>query len=334
MTLPGMCLGLLIGLQGCAEDKETCVYVPDTYDVSVTLEFEQWEDSITNFESKQELVGFFTANPVMRDYFFRRADFPGDSVFINQLYRRFNHPGFDTLLMETKKIFGDLSGLKKQFQEAFTNLKFYYPQFNPPKIQTIITGIENDLFVSDTLVIIGLDYYLGPEGKYRPQLYDYLLKRYEPEDIVPSALLLYGISDRFNKTTMEDKTILADMVAYGKAFYFAKHMLPCVPDSTFIGYTAEEIEGAENHQDLIWYRFIENEVLYSTSHLVRQRFLGDRPKTIEVGEKCPGRIGQWVGWQIVNKYMETHPDVTLPELMESNNAQQLFKESKYKPEGK
>jgi hypothetical protein len=164
-------------------------------------------------------------------------------------------------------------------------------------------------------------------------LYQYLLTRYEPEDIVPSCLLIYGISDRFNKTTLEDRTVLADMIAYGKSFYFAKHMLPCTPDSTLIWYSRKEIEGARRFEHLIWARLIEDQVLYSTNHMVNQRFLGERPKTLEVGEECPGRIAQWVGWQIVKKYMETHPNVTLPQLMDMADAQRLFNESRYKPTG-
>jgi hypothetical protein len=64
---------------------------------------------------------------------------------------------------------------------------------------------------------------------------------------------------------------------------------------------------------------------------MKQRYLGERPFTIEVGEKCPGRIAQWVGWQIVMSYMNNHPDVTLPELMLMMDADKLFKESRYKP---
>jgi hypothetical protein len=235
-------------------------------------------------------------------------------------------------LMETKKVFGEMSELKQEFRQAFTNLKYYYPDFNPPKVQTTITGLQNDLFFTDSLIIVGLDYYLGKAGKYRPRIYEYLLARYEPEDIVPSYLLVYGIRDGFNKTDPQDKTVLADMVAYGKSFYFAKHMLPCVPDSVFIWYTSQEMEGASKHQDLIWHRFVEDEVLFATSHEVKQKFLGERPKTIEVGEQCPGRIGQWMGWQIVRKYMDAHPETTLPQLMEMSDAAQLFKESRYKPE--
>jgi hypothetical protein len=91
------------------------------------------------------------------------------------------------------------------------------------------------------------------------------------------------------------------------------------------------MEGARKNEDLIWARLIEDEVLFTTSHLVKQRYLGERPKTLEVGEKCPGRIAQWVGWQIVNAYMSSHPEVTLPELMDMEDAQLLFRESRYKP---
>jgi hypothetical protein len=68
--------------------------------------------------------------------------------------------------------------------------------------------------------------------------------------------------------------------------------------------------------------------------MVKQKYLAERPKTIEVGEKCPGRIAQWVGWQIVNRYIETNPETSLPELMQISDANKLFKESRYKPEKK
>jgi hypothetical protein len=187
------------------------------------------------------------------------------------------------------------------------------------------------MMVTDSLIIISLDFYLGRSAKYRPKIYQYLLRKYDPNDIVPSSLLIYGISDRFSKTQSEDKTVLADMVAYGKAFYFAKHMLPCTPDSVFLWYTPEEMKGARENEDLIWKRFIDSQVLFSTNHKVKQDYLGERPVTIQVGEKCPGRIGQWVGWQIVDKYAESHPDLKLPDIMNVYQAQQLFKESTYKP---
>jgi hypothetical protein len=162
-------------------------------------------------------------------------------------------------------------------------------------------------------------------------MYDYILRQYVKENIVPSCLLLFGISDPYNATNATDKTVVADMIAYGKSYYYAKHMLPCLPDSILMNYTGKEIEEAKKFENLIWYRIIEDKILFSTNHIDKQHFLGERPKTIEVGEDCPGRIGQWVGWQIVNKYMNDNPSVTLPQLMQMSDAQLLFKESKYKP---
>ncbi len=320
-------------LIGCKDNKEeNCAFIPEVSEAGINLQIESLEDSMPAITTKAELVRFFAHHPTLRDYFFNRPAYPDDSVFINELYNRFTNPHIDTLLMETKKVFGDLSELKSEFRQAFANIKYYYPDFIPPKVTTVITGLEGDLFVSDSLIIVGLDYFLGPKAKYKPNMYDYMLRRYQKNFIVPSVMLLYGIDNRFNKTRVEDKTVLADMVAFGKAYYFAKRTMPCVPDSIFIAYTQEEITGSRKNEGLIWYRFLEDQVLYQTSHQVKQKFIDERPKTIEVGEKCPGRIGTWVGWQIVNAYMERNPETTLPQLMALPNADKLFKDSKYKPD--
>lgn len=318
-------------LYRCGRDEEACAVQPDTKGIDVTLDFSQLQDSLLDVPSKQKLVEFLTRYPVIRDEVFKRAAYQDDSAFINALYAKFNNPHLDTLAAETKRVFGDLSVLKREFEGAFANLKYYYPDFTPPRIQTIISGLDTDLVVSDTLIIVGLDYYLGRGAKYRPKEYDYLLRKYDPNDIVPSCILLFGISPRFNRSDLNDRTALAEMIAYGKSFYFAKRMLPCVPDSVLISYTPEEIEGSRKNEDLIWKRFVESQVLYSTNHKVKQDYLGERPKTIQVGEKCPGRIGQWVGWQIVNRYAEKFPDKTLPEIMRDDKAERLFISSSYKP---
>ena len=319
-----------LGLVGCGDEKEACVFIPESPS-AVDLTLQPLQDTLSNITSKDDLVRLFTKHPIIRDEIFRRAEYPADSIFVNEVYSRLTNPHFDTLLYETRRVFGDLSSLEAEFEEAFANLKYYYPDFTPPKIQTVVSGLDTDLFVSDSLIVVSLDFYLGRGAKYRPKMYEYLLRRYDTNDIVPSCLLIYGISDRFNKTELTDKTVLADMIAYGKSFYFAKHMLPCVPDSVFIWYTPEEMNGSRKNEDLIWKRFVESQVLFSTNHKVKQDYLGDRPITIQVGEKCPGRIGQWVGWQIVKEYADGHPQTPLPKLMSANNAQKIFKESAYKP---
>jgi hypothetical protein len=324
---------LALLLWRCGKDtEEKCVFKPEVSDIKIDFKFEQFEDSLTNVKSKKELIGLLSRQPLIRDYIFRRAEYHDDSVFVKELYLKLTNPHIDTLLSETKRVFGGLQDLQAQFREAFTNVKYYYPDFKAPKVKTVISGLDTDLLVTDSVIIVSLDFYLGKGAKYRPKIYEYLLRRYEPEDIVPSCMMIYGIDADLNRTNLADKTALADMIAYGKSFYFAKHTLPCTPDSVFLWYTPGDIKGARENEDLIWARFVQDKVLFSTSMIEKRNYLGERPYTIQVGEKCPGRIGQWVGWQIVKAYMKSHPEVTLPQLMENSDAQKIFKDSGFKPQ--
>lgn len=326
----------LFFLSSCGNDAEEqgCAFIPETSGIEVELNLTSLSDSLAGIRSKAELVKILDNHKVLRELFFQRAKYQNDSAFINELYRRFTNIHLDTLAAEVKRVFGNEEKLKTEFTQAFKNLKYYYPEAQIPRIETVISGFETDMYVSDTLIIVGLDYYLGKGAKYRPNMYEYMLRQYNPENIVPSTLLILGIDGRINNTDDNNKTALADMIAYGKSFYFAKQMSPCTPDSVFIWYSSQEIKGAWENQDLIWARLIEDKLLYSTSHKLKQKYLSDRPKTAEVGPECPGRIAQWVGWQIVKSYMKEHPDRTLTDLMKSGNPDKIFEESKYKPKRK
>lgn len=324
---------IILCLSSCGNESNECVYQPDISDIQISIEIERLEDDLLSVKSKAELREFLKDNPVVTEIFLKRSQYPDDSIMMEALFKRFNNPHIDTLKSEIGRVFGDLSALKADITTAFTNLKYYYPDFETPKIQTVATGLDHDLFVSDSLIIIGLDYYLGDSAKYRPLgLYSYMLERYRPQYITPSIMLLYGISPMFNKTDVSDKTILADMIGYGKSFYFAKHMMPCTPDSVLIWYSNEEIEGARENQDIIWAHFLENQLLYETNHMVKKKYIDERPKTFEIGEKAPGRIATWLGWQIVRQYMEENEGISLQELMQESNARKIFDDSDYRPE--
>jgi hypothetical protein len=141
--------------------------------------------------------------------------------------------------------------------------------------------------------------------------------------------MLYA--SRFIDTEYDDQTALAEMIFYGKAYEFAKNTLPCTPDSLFTGYTSTETKEVNQYENVIWASIIENEYLYETSHVDKQKILGERPKTYEISQECPGRIGRWVGWQIVKKYRQDHPETPLPSLLEMKDARRIFNQSGYKP---
>ena len=121
------------------------------------------------------------------------------------------------------------------------------------------------------------------------------------------------------------------MIYYGKAHYFSKQMLPCVPDSIFFGYTTEEMKDIYYNQPIIWASLIQNESLFETSHIIKDKFIGERPKTYEISERCPGRIGRWLGWEIVKSYAGQMEEPDLVTIMGIADANLMFEQSRFKP---
>jgi hypothetical protein len=132
-------------LTNCTQSEEICVFIPEGAPVEV--QYVSLTDSFLTVSSKQDLVQLLDKHHVLRDHFFRRDQYPDDSVFVNELYNRFTNAHIDTLGMEVKRVFGNEEDLKNEFAEAFKNLKYYYPEIRMPKIETVTSGFENDLFV-------------------------------------------------------------------------------------------------------------------------------------------------------------------------------------------
>src|SRR6185437_6371898 len=180
---------------------------------------------------------------------------------------------------------------------------------------------DKDILVKDSMVAVSIDYFLGKQAKYRPPLYEYFLERYNKPYLVPMLMMAY--SEKFNKMDGNDHTMLAEMIYYGKAHYFMEKMLPCTPDSMIIMYPGKELEDVKAHEVAIWEHFVQNKLLFNTQTYYIDKYVGEAPRVQEIGEKCPGRIGRWLGWQIIRTYMENNPSVTLQELMAEKDAQKI-----------
>src|SRR5690606_40527333 len=79
-------------------------------------------------------------------------------------------------------------------------------------------------------------------------------------------------------------------------------MLPCTSYEYIIGYTEKEIADSYANEELIWSHFIENQLLFETNAFVIRKYTGEAPFTDEISMDAPGRLGRWIGWNIVDDY--------------------------------
>jgi len=321
---------LVFGFFSCTQNKEACIDAP-TIEEHLTVEINRLEDSLFAARTPNDVLLFLRSHPVLTNEFLGANQYPSDTILAKEIFRVIKNPYTDTLLFEAKKRFGDMSDIKAGFEEAFSYIHHYYPEFKAPKIQTLVTGFgSSEMYVDDEQIIIGLDFYLGERAKYRPRgIPLYILQRYDKQYIVPAAILLYA--ERFLREDPSDNSMAADMIYYGKKYYFAKNMLPCTPDSLLIWYDGKELANVEENRKLLWYYFMENELLFETNHIVKQKYLDERPNVFEIGNECPGRIGAWIGWDIIREYHEKNNDVSLQQLMANPDARQILNQAKYNP---
>lgn len=299
--------------------------------VELELNIQRLESSLFQSESSEDVVQFLTEHEDFALLFLHSDQYPNDTILASRIFELIQNPSIDTLYQESLKAFEDFDQVTLKIAEGIGRLKSYYPQTRTPKIQTIVTGFYNDLLITNDDIIIGMEYFIGENATYKPQeIPEYILRRYTTTHL-PSIVVKF-ISSQYVMPS-KGETMLAEMIDHGKSLYLLSKLLPCTPERILIGYTEEEWKDVFENDEIIWANFVTNKWLYETNHQIKQKFIGERPKVYEIGEKCPGRIGQWLGWQIVKNYVK-NSEVSIAELMIETDANKILAKSKYKPTGR
>ncbi|MFT3979892.1 MAG: hypothetical protein QM687_05435 [Ferruginibacter sp.] len=235
-----------------------------------------------------------------------------------------------------EKVFADFSPYEKQIQKGLQYTRYYFPQYKiPSNIITYIGPLDGygDILDADA-IIVALQHHLGKDFSLYSSIWvretypDYITARFTPEYIPVNAMKNIALDLYPDKS--EDKSLLVQMVEKGKRLYLQQKLLPETAPYMIIGYTKKQWDACIERQAVIWDLFIQNNFLQTLDYNVIKNYVGEGPKTQELGEGAPGNIGSFAGWQIVNKYMDKFPDTKLPDLM-NMDAEELFRQAKYKP---
>lgn len=233
-------------------------------------------------------------------------------------------------------LYNNFSPYEKDIKKGLQFVKHYFPNYRvQDKIITYIGPLDGfgDI-ITDDAIIVGLHLHLGKDfalykSEQVQQTYpDYLTSRFEPAYIAVNSLK--NIMADMYPEKLEEKSLVQQMVEKGKRLYLLNKILPGQEHYILIGYSAAQMKSAYDNEKIIWDLFVQNNLLQTVDENVIKNYIGESPKTQELGEASPGNIGAFAGWQIVKKYMQKNPEITLPQLM-ATDAETLFQEAKYKP---
>lgn len=235
----------------------------------------------------------------------------------------------------TMKLYPDLKTVETSIEDAFRHYLYYFPDKIVPQVYSCITGFNNSIITSDSLLGIGLDRYLGADCEYYPRLeiYNYIAARMTPAYIVPDCMYGWGASEwDFASMKYPADNVLSEMIHEGKLRYFEKCMLPELPDEIIIGFTPGQMKFCRNNEGQMWQYLVENDLVFKTDHFIIQKLIGEAPFTSYFTNESPGRAAGWLGFRIVESYMAKNRGTSLESLMKDVNIQGILEKSKYNPQ--
>ncbi|MDO5974464.1 gliding motility lipoprotein GldB [Flavivirga jejuensis] len=228
--------------------------------------------------------------------------------------------------------FQDFNKTELEVESLFNHLKYYFPEINPPRIITTTSNVDyrNRVIITDTIAIVALDTYLGSEHEFYGNIPKYISENLKKEQVTVDLAEAYAKRYIYQS---HKKTLLDEMIYFGKQLYFKDVVIPFKTEAERIGYSQEQLDWAIANESYIWRYFVERELLFSTDSKLLGRFINPAPFSKfyleEIDADSPGRLGQYIGWQIVRAYMAQNK-LALKDML-ITSAEDIFNNSKFKP---
>ncbi|MEO8414391.1 MAG: hypothetical protein ABI472_12065 [Ginsengibacter sp.] len=241
-------------------------------------------------------------------------------------------------------IYRDFSKETADIKNGLQFVKYYFPGYKLP--QSIITfigpinanfetsfGTQGDIITREGLGVglqlhLGKDFSLYKSQEGQEQYPEYLANNFDAAHITVNCMR--NIIDDLYPDKTNGKALIEQMVEKGKRIYLLTKFLPNYPEYECFGYTEKQLQESYKNEAVIWDFFLNNDLLYNSESNIIKNYIGESPKTQELGEDAPGNIGAFSGMQIVKKYLEKFPETTLPGLMKTG-ADEIYSKAKYKP---
>jgi hypothetical protein len=271
------------------------------------------------------------------------------------------------------KQYPDLEKLNAKFTAAFKYYRHYFPDKYIPKIYTYISGFNQNLILTDSVLAIGLDKYLGADYKlYNDKnsistpfsifdrwfliqitdskiqtylknsshsvsiLYDDLripkyLSRNMNGDKIVSDCISEWIKSEWILNLRKSNDLVSKMLYEGKILYATKMILPDEADSLVFGFSTEQIKWCENNESTMWRTLTSAKLLFSTDHFAIKKLTDPAPYTVEFTGDSPGKACNWIGYNIISRYMSRNPQINLHQMMNNEDYHKIFEQARYKP---
>lgn len=243
-----------------------------------------------------------------------------------------------------KQYYPDMKFLEDALAEALPKIRKIRQDTCKTDIYTLIVGpaeysfaYQNRILVYPEFSTISIDAYCMDalsEHPYYKSMPKYLQTTLTKDNIAPDYIRTYLQEITFKDIPLQnqnpDATLLDCIIDDGKYSYAVAALLPKTPLHNILRYTEEQQKWVENNEYNIWSYIIQNRLLYNKDRTKYLSLIAEGPTTKGI-TGSPSRIGNYIGYRIVQAYMGKNP-ITLDSLFRTTNSELILKASEYKPQ--
>ncbi len=257
---------------------------------------------------------------------------PNQMQFAGAFQRFVNDYVVSKASSEVNAAFPNMAKQEAQLSGAFSRYHAIFPNKVVPRLVGIISGFNQSIAITDSILAVGLDKYLGRDNKIYSELSfpRYLSYNFEPNRIPSDAMRGWATGEFSFADSVNN--LISHMVYEGTIIYLTAQMLPEVSDSVIIGFSPQQMEWCKKNEKSMWTSLMERKLLFSTDQLLINRLVNEAPFSNEFSPESPGRAAVWIGYRIVSSYMKNNSDTDLAKLMSRRDYEEIFRLAKYRPQ--
>ena len=230
----------------------------------------------------------------------------------------------------TALAFSDFSDIQLDLELAFGRFATSFPSFPIPEITTFFGGFNYGVVTYDNHIAIGLENFLGKGSKFYKYLGDPKYLRFQKQRrFISSNVMEVWFNENFQKYLV-GRDFLSQMIHRGKMMYFLNVMLPETDMADKLRFNLKQMDWVEENEASIWEYFIQEDLLFSKKASKFRSFINYAPFAKGMPKEAPGRVAYFIGYRIVNSYMENNK-IDIRELMSLTDSRQFLQDSRYKP---
>jgi hypothetical protein len=230
-----------------------------------------------------------------------------DTTFVHSMQLFFADPYIARLEKRIQEKFPNLEKQKNEIKSGFQHLKYHIPSGKIPENVVFMNSFfASNAFSTEKQIGIGLERYLGKQTDVIQELppdqfYEWIKSGMEAEFLTRDALCSWIMTHYVDEV---DGNLTENIIRWGKILYLTQAAFPEASEAWIMRYSEDKYQWAMDNEYEIWKYLADQKMLFKIDDRNKMNLLNEGPYTVGLPEKGPDRLGQFIGFRMLQKYME------------------------------